>query len=61
MYSAGLTLTTSSAPPATVAERTTWRGRGRELIPPIVRRGLRGGVTYSDGVETTPATASRWR
>jgi glycerol-3-phosphate dehydrogenase len=52
MYSAGLTLYDLLGA-ARDGGRAHHLGAGAvaELIPPIVRRGLRGGVTYSDGVE----------
>ena len=52
MFSAGLTLYDLLGA-ARDGGRAHHLGAGAvaELIPPIVRRGLRGGVTYSDGVE----------
>ncbi len=52
MFSAGLTLYDVLGA-ARDGGRAHHLGAGAvaELIPPIVRRGLRGGVTYSDGVE----------
>jgi glycerol-3-phosphate dehydrogenase len=52
MYGAGLTLYDLLGA-ARDGGRAHHLGAGAvaELIPPIVRRGLRGGVTYSDGVE----------
>jgi glycerol-3-phosphate dehydrogenase len=52
MFSAGLTLYDVLGA-ARGGGRAHHLGAGAvaELIPPIVRRGLRGGVTYSDGVE----------
>ncbi len=52
MFSAGLTLyDVLGAARDGGRARHLGAGAVAELIPPIVRRGLRGGVTYSDGVE----------